>query len=52
MVLLGALVAKTGVISVDALLESLRGHGKEAFFEMNKTAIDKGVEYANTPVMA
>ena len=52
MVLLGALVAKTGVISVEALLESLRGHGKEAFFEMNKAAIDKGVEYANTPVMA
>lgn len=53
MVLLGALVEKTGVISVEALLESLKGHGKETFFEMNKAAINKGVEYAKkTAVMA
>lgn len=46
MILLGALVEKTGIISKDELLESLKGHGKETFFEMNKNAIEKGIEYA------
>ncbi|HSR03904.1 MAG TPA: 2-oxoacid:acceptor oxidoreductase family protein, partial [Proteiniclasticum sp.] len=46
MVLLGALVGMTEVISEEALLGALKGHGKEAFFEMNKAAIVKGIEYA------
>ncbi|MBV7271575.1 2-oxoacid:acceptor oxidoreductase family protein [Clostridiaceae bacterium UIB06] len=45
MVLLGALVKKTGIVSIEELLESLRAHGKEKFFEMNKKAIEKGIEY-------
>lgn len=46
MILLGALVAKTGVVPVDALLESLHEHGKAQFFEFNKRAIAKGTELA------
>jgi 2-oxoglutarate ferredoxin oxidoreductase subunit gamma len=45
MVLLGALVKKTGIVSIEALLESLRAHGKEKFFEVNKKAIERGIEY-------
>jgi 2-oxoglutarate ferredoxin oxidoreductase subunit gamma len=45
MVLLGALVKKTGVMSLDALLKSLKDHGKASFFEMNKKALEKGAEY-------
>jgi 2-oxoglutarate ferredoxin oxidoreductase subunit gamma len=44
MVLLGALVKKTGIVSVEALLDSLKIHGKEKFFEVNKKAIEKGIE--------
>ena len=46
MILLGALVERTGVITMEALLNSLKGHGKEQFFELNKNAIEKGAEYA------
>lgn len=46
MVLLGALITKTGMMSMDALLDALKGHGKESYFEMNKTALEKGAEYA------
>ncbi|MGE5626891.1 MAG: 2-oxoacid:acceptor oxidoreductase family protein [Solirubrobacterales bacterium] len=45
MVLLGALVKKTGIVSMDALLASLKDHGKEKFFESNKLAIEKGASY-------
>lgn len=45
MILLGALVKKTEIVSVEALLESLRAHGKEKFFEVNKKAIEKGIEF-------
>lgn len=45
MVLLGALVKKTGIVSVEALLDSLKAHGKEKFFEINKKAIERGIEY-------
>lgn len=45
MVLLGALVKKTGIVSIEALLESLRAHGKEKFFEVNKKAIERGIEF-------
>lgn len=44
MVLLGALVKKTGIVSVEALINSLKIHGKEKFFEINKKAVEKGVE--------
>jgi len=45
MVLLGALVAKTGIVSMDELLNSLKEHGKEKFFEVNKLALEKGASY-------
>lgn len=45
MVLLGALVKKTGIVSIEALLDSVKAHGKEKFFEINKKAIQKGIEY-------
>ncbi|WP_291561139.1 MULTISPECIES: 2-oxoacid:acceptor oxidoreductase family protein [unclassified Clostridium] len=45
MVLLGALVAKTQIVSMDELLEALRGHGKEKFFEINKKALEIGASY-------
>jgi len=45
MVLLGALVAKTGIVSMDDLLKSLKEHGKEKFYEVNKVALEKGAAY-------
>lgn len=45
MVLLGALVKKTGIVTIEALLDSLKAHGKEKFFEINKKAIERGIEY-------
>ena len=46
MVLLGAFVAKTGIIEMDTLVEALRANGKPKFFEANKAALQKGAEYA------
>lgn len=46
MVLLGALVAKTGVVSMGTVLKALKDHGKAQFFEANKLALEKGAEYA------
>ncbi|MCY6371499.1 2-oxoacid:acceptor oxidoreductase family protein [Clostridium ganghwense] len=45
MVLLGALIKKTGIISMEGILEALKNHGKEEFYEFNKKAIEKGVEW-------
>jgi len=45
MVLLGALVKKTGIVSMDTLLASLKAHGKEKFFESNKLALEKGASF-------
>ncbi len=45
MVLLGVLVKKTGIISIEGILRALKNHGKEEFYELNKKAIEKGVEY-------
>lgn len=45
MVLLGALVAKTGIVSMEQLLDALKGHGKAQFFEANKAALEKGAEF-------
>lgn len=46
MVLLGALTAKTKIVSMDTLLGALKVHGKEKFYESNKKALEKGAEYA------
>lgn len=45
MVLLGALVKKTNIIPMETLLKALKDHGKAAFYEMNKKALEKGAEY-------
>jgi 2-oxoglutarate ferredoxin oxidoreductase subunit gamma len=45
MVLLGALVKKTGIVSMEALISALKGHGKEKFFEINKKALEIGASY-------
>lgn len=46
MVLLGALVAQTKIVTIEELLTSLKAHGKEKFYEINKLAIEKGAAYA------
>lgn len=46
MVLLGAMVKKTGIIPMEALLKALKEHGKESFYEINKKALEKGAEFA------
>ena len=45
MVLLGALVKKTNIVSMEVLLDSLKGHGKASFFEINKNALERGAAY-------
>ena len=45
MVLLGALVKKTGIVSMEALVSALKDHGKEKFFEINKKALEIGASY-------
>lgn len=45
MVLLGALVAKTGIVSMEELLSALKSHGKESFYEVNRKALEKGAEF-------
>jgi 2-oxoglutarate ferredoxin oxidoreductase subunit gamma len=45
MILLGALVEKTKVVTMEALLKALKEHGKEQFYELNKKALEKGAEY-------
>lgn len=46
MILLGALVKSTGIVSMEKLLEELKLHGKESFYEINKNALEKGASYA------
>lgn len=46
MVLLGALITKTKIVSMDNFLKALKEHGKEKFYEANKKALEKGAEYA------
>jgi 2-oxoglutarate ferredoxin oxidoreductase subunit gamma len=45
MVLLGALVKRTGIVSMEAIVTALKDHGKEKFFEINKMALEKGASY-------
>lgn len=45
MILLGALVEKTGIIPMESLLKALKDHGKEQFYDLNKRALEKGAEY-------
>ncbi|GCD11301.1 MULTISPECIES: 2-oxoacid:acceptor oxidoreductase family protein [Clostridium] len=45
MVLLGALVKRTGIVSMEAIIGALKAHGKEKFFEINKKALEIGASY-------
>lgn len=45
MVLLGALVKETGIVTMDEIIASLKDHGKEKFFASNKAALKVGEEY-------
>jgi len=45
MVLLGALVKKTGIVTMEELISALKAHGKEKFFEINKKALEVGASY-------
>ncbi|MBK5240822.1 2-oxoacid:acceptor oxidoreductase family protein [Clostridium sp.] len=45
MVLLGAIVKKTGIVSMEAIIAALKDHGKEKFFEINKKALEVGASY-------
>jgi 2-oxoglutarate ferredoxin oxidoreductase subunit gamma len=45
MVLLGALVKRTGIVSMEAIVTALKDHGKEKFFEVNKMALERGASY-------
>lgn len=45
MILLGALVKETGIVSIEQLLNSLKGHGKEKFFKSNRSAVERGIEF-------
>lgn len=46
MVLLGAFVEATSILSLQAVLQSVREHGKPEFFELNKQAIELGARQA------
>lgn len=45
MVLLGALVKKTKIVSMKELLDSLKSHSKASFLEINKNALERGAAY-------
>lgn len=45
MVLLGAIVKRTGIVSMDMLLDSLKAHSKASYFEVNKAALARGASY-------
>ncbi|PKK40371.1 2-oxoglutarate oxidoreductase, gamma subunit [Clostridiaceae bacterium JG1575] len=47
MVLLGALVKKTGIVGVEDLLKALKDHGKAKFYTANEQAVSRGTEFAN-----
>lgn len=51
MVLLGAMVRQTGIVPHEALLKSLKEHGKERFYSANENAIARGMEYADQPIL-
>ena len=44
MILLGALIEKTNIVPMEALLKALKEHGKAQFYDLNKAALEKGAE--------
>lgn len=45
-ILLGVLVSKTKIVSIEVLLSTLREHGKEEFYELNRAALEMGAAFA------
>lgn len=45
MILLGAYVKKTGIVSLEATVQALADHGKAQFLELNKKALEVGASY-------
>lgn len=45
MILLGALIEKTNIVPMEALLKALKEHGKAQFYDLNKAALEKGAEF-------
>ncbi len=50
MILLGALVKRTEIVSLEVLLRSIQAHGKAEFFQVNKRAIEEGAQ--RVPLLA
>lgn len=46
MILLGAFVKATQIISLDGLLQSVKKHGNPEFYDVNKRALETGSKYA------
>ena len=44
MILLGFLIEKLKIISIDDILNSIRFHGKKEYYELNKAAIELGAK--------
>lgn len=45
MILLGALIEKTNIVPMEALLKALKEHGKAQFYDLNKAALEKGADF-------
>lgn len=46
MILLGVLISKTKIVSIETILNTLREHGKEEFYELNRAAVEMGAAFA------
>lgn len=45
MVLLGALIKSSDIVTLDSLLNSIQLHGKSKFYDLNKIALDNGYNF-------
>lgn len=52
MILLGALVQRTGMVSLEELLQSIANHSKKEYFPFNKRAVDEGAKLVASLVRA
>lgn len=50
MILLGALIARTKIVSMEGILKALKEHGKEKYYESNKKALEKGAQFAESEI--
>jgi len=52
MILLGALVQRTGMVSLEELLQSIANHSKKEYFPFNKRGVDEGAKLVASLVRA